>query len=85
MVIDPVLPRALDGLALNTALASRPVRVEYAVGARGVGPVSLTLNGAELPFTREANAYRTGGAIVATDVLRERLAASGNVLRVALG
>ena len=85
VVIDPVLPRALDGLALDTALASRPVRVEYAVGARGVGPVSLTLNGAELPFAREANAYRTGGAIVATDVLRERLAASGNVLRVALG
>ena len=84
VVIDPVLPRALDGLAIDTELAGRPVRVEYAVGAGGAGPTSLTLNGAELPFTREPNAYRSGGAIVATDVLRERLAASGNVLRVAL-
>ncbi|MBY0278925.1 hypothetical protein K2Z84_26625, partial [Candidatus Binatia bacterium] len=85
VVIDPVLPRVLDGLALDTALAGRPVRVEYAVGSRGAGPSSLTLNGADLPFTREANAYRIGGAIVATDALRERLAASGNVLRVVLG
>lgn len=84
VVVDPVLPRALDGLALETELAGGPVRVEYAVGARGVGPVSLTLNGSELPFTREANAYRTGGAIVATDVLRERLAPGGNVVRVTL-
>ena len=39
----------------------------------------------ELPFTREPNAYRTGGAVIAMDALQQRLAASGNVLRVALG
>ncbi|MBM4243660.1 MAG: hypothetical protein FJ148_07590 [Deltaproteobacteria bacterium] len=84
VVVDPVLPRALDGLAIDTELAARPVRVEYAVAARGAGPVSLTLNGAELPFTREPNAYRDGGAVIAMDVLRERLSATGNVLRIGL-
>jgi len=84
VVVDPVLPRALDGLAIDTELAARPVRVEYAVAARGAGPVALTLNGAELPFTREPNGYRTGGAVIAMDVLGERLAATGNVLRIGL-
>ncbi|MEW6267733.1 MAG: hypothetical protein AB1689_00380 [Thermodesulfobacteriota bacterium] len=84
VVVDPVLPRALDRLAVDTEVGGRPLRVEYAVGARGAGPVSLALNCADLPFTREPNAYRTGGAVVAMDVLRERLAPSGNVLRIEL-
>jgi cellobiose phosphorylase len=79
VVVDPVLPRVLDGLAIETELGGRPVRVEYVVGARGAGPVKLMLNDAELPFTREPNAYRNGGAVIAMDVLRERLAPAGDV------
>jgi cellobiose phosphorylase len=81
-VIDPVLPRALDGLVLDVALEGRPLRVAYRVGSRGVGPVALTLNGQPLPFAREANPYRTGGAIVSTAKLR---GAPGDVLVVELG
>jgi cellobiose phosphorylase len=84
LTVDPVLPHGLDGLAVDLALAGRPLRVEYAVGERGVGPSRLTLNGVDLPFTREPSSYRTGGAVVAMDALRARLAASGNVLCVRL-
>ncbi len=84
-MIDPVLPRALDGLAVDVVLAGRPVRVEYRVGERGAGPVALTLNGAALAFEREANPYRTGGAVVSTAALRARLGGAGDVLVVQLG
>lgn len=84
LTIDPVLPRALDGLALDTTLAGRPIRIEYQVGARGCGVVGLALNGADLPFVREANPYRTGGAVIATADLEARLAATRNVLTVQL-
>jgi len=85
LTIDPVMPRALDGLAVDFTIEARPVRVTYTVGARGCGPVSLELNGRALPFERGANPYRTGGALVPTATLRERLADRGNELTVRLG
>lgn len=81
-VIDPVLPRVLDGLTVDVVLEERPLRVEYRVGGRGAGPVALTLNGRALPFEREANPYRPGGARVSTAALR---GVPGDVLVVELG
>ncbi len=84
LTIDPVLPRVLDGLGVDVELDGRPVRITYAVGARGCDPVALELNGAALPFTRDGNPYRAGGAVVETTVIREHLRAAGNELRVRL-
>lgn len=83
--IDPVLPRSLDGMGARVELAGRAVEVRYRVGERGHGPQRLELNGAPLPFTREANPYRQGGASVAMDVLRGALRNGENELSVELG
>jgi len=83
--IDPILPTVLDGLALDLTIEGRPLRVEYRVGARGCGPTALTLNGAALPFEREANPYRPGGAMVSMATLRAGLRGTDDVLVVALG
>jgi cellobiose phosphorylase len=83
--IDPVLPRALDGLRAEVELDGWPVTVDYRVGPRGHGPRALSLNGAPLAFEREANPYREGGARVAMDALRARLAGGANLLRIDLG
>ena len=82
--IDPVLPRSLDGLTARVEIAGRLVELRYRVGPRGHGPESLVCNGAPLPFTRESNPYREGGAVVAIDAFRERLRDAGNELVVAL-
>jgi cellobiose phosphorylase len=83
--VDPVLPRALDGLRAEVELDGRPVTVEYRVGPRGHGPRALVLNGAPLAFEREENPYREGGARVAMDALRARLGGGHNALRIELG
>jgi hypothetical protein len=86
-----VLPRALDGLRAELELEGRRVAVTWRVGPRGHGPRALILNGEPLPFTREPNPYRTGGACVAMDVVRERLGdglgppGGGNRLQIELG
>src|SRR5690606_33098089 len=85
LVIDPVLPRALDGLAATVVLAGRPVRVRYRVGARGFGPQRLVWNGAPLAFAREPNPYREGGARVALDALAATRRDGGDELVVELG
>jgi cellobiose phosphorylase len=85
LVVDPVLPPELDGLRVELELAGRPVEISYRVGARGCGVQALRLNGAKLPFTRAANPYRTGGAVVAMAEVRARLHEGGNELAVAIG
>jgi cellobiose phosphorylase len=83
--LDPVLPRALDGLRARVALAGRPVELSYRVGALGHGPKTLALNGSPLSFVREAHPYREGGAVIAMDLLRERLREARNELVVEVG
>ncbi len=84
LVIDPVIPKALDGLCADIELAGKPVQVVYQVAALGFGPTALTLNGTALPFEREENPYRTGGAAVPMAVLRQLLSAAANTLEVQL-
>jgi cellobiose phosphorylase len=85
LAFDPVLPRRLDGLVLDLVLVDRPVRVRYAVGARGVGVGALTVNGAALAFEREPNPYRPGAALVATTALAAALRSDANELVISLG
>jgi len=77
--IDPVMPRSLDGLRAQVALAGGAVEVEYRVGARGCGVRGLSLDGAPLATTPMRNPYRTPGVVVAMDALR-----GGRRLRVEL-
>lgn len=84
LVVDPVIPKALDGLCADLELGGRRVKVVYRVAALGYGPATLTLNGTALPFQREANPYRTGGAAVSMAALSQRLTGAANTLEVQL-
>jgi cellobiose phosphorylase len=83
--IDPVLPPSLDGLRAEVELDGRPLSVVYRVGATGVGPRALTLNGRPLAFDVEANPYRPGGALVRTHALQRALGEGSNQLVIELG
>jgi cellobiose phosphorylase len=85
LVVDPVIPKALDGLRIELDIAGDKFEVIYSVRNSGSGPLSLGLNGSDLPFSRATNPYRTGGAEVALDTLRTKLTEGRNRLTVALG
>jgi cellobiose phosphorylase len=85
VTIDPVMPRDLDGLAVDLELDGAPVRVVYRIDAVGCGPVAVTLNGTDLPFERESNPYRPGGVSVQMAAVRERLRPRDNELTIRLG
>jgi cellobiose phosphorylase len=85
LTIDPVLPPALDGLRVEVEVAGRCLDVQYRCGARGVGPVRVTLNGSALPLTRLDNPYRSGGVVVPMRPIADALGRGGNELVVALG
>jgi cellobiose phosphorylase len=84
LVIDPVIPKALDGLEAGGELAGKRVKLVYRIAALGYGPTTLTLNGTPLSFRREANPYRLGGAEVSMAALRRLLTDGANTLQIQL-
>ena len=64
LLIDPVLPAALDGLRLNVVLLHNHLEVVYRVQGAGCGVTALQLDGRPLAFVEEAHPYRRGAARV---------------------
>jgi len=83
--IDPVIPASLDGLRARVEIGGRGVEVSYRIGPAGCGPRRVNLNGADLPFARAANPYRTGAAEVPMDRVREHLRDGANRMTVQMG
>jgi cellobiose phosphorylase len=83
--VDPVVPKALDGLRVETTLDGHAVRVLYRVAAAGYGPIAMALNGAPLPMTRAVNPYRTAGVTVPMAAIREHLGDGPSELVIELG
>ncbi|MEW6037616.1 MAG: hypothetical protein AB1648_05130 [Pseudomonadota bacterium] len=85
LVVDPVMPKALDGLRIELELAGFELEIVYSIRSSGCGPLALSLNGSDLSFSRTPNPYRTGGAEVALDTLRAASTGGRNRLAVTLG
>ncbi len=73
VLIDPVMPAALDGLRAHISLCGRPTEARYRVGPAGCGVQALRLNNAPLAFTRDANPHRPGAAVIARATLQDGL------------
>jgi cellobiose phosphorylase len=82
LIVDPVMPAALDGLKARLSFAGRPVEVLYRIARRGCGTASVNLNGADLDFIREQNPYRCGAARIAMESIMAELTGSGDRLTV---
>jgi cellobiose phosphorylase len=62
VVIDPVLPKHLDGLRFAFAIDGKPITVIYSIASDApAGVQSVTINGIEMEFRRDHNSYRPGG------------------------
>ena len=85
LVVDPVIPKSLNGLRVEMKLGGYPVEVIYHIEGYGYGPRVVNLNGADLPFTRVANPYRIGAARISMAAVRQRLTTEANRLTVQIG
>jgi len=64
LLVDPVLPAALDGMRLGATLLGHELEIVYRVRGAGCGVRSLELDGRPLAFEVEPNPYRRGAARV---------------------
>jgi hypothetical protein len=80
-----VIPKALDGLRVDLEWEGRTIEITYRIEGRGCSPKGVKLNGADLPYTRGVNPYRTGAAEIPMPAVRDRLQGGTNRLTVYIG
>jgi cellobiose phosphorylase len=85
LVLDPVIPRALDGLKVGLKWEGHDLEITYRIQGDGCGPKGVKVNGTDLPFTRATNPYRTGAAEIPISAVRDRLTAGTNRFTVHIG
>lgn len=69
LIVDPVMPSALDGMTVRVILSDLLLEITYQIGSQGCGVVTIHRNGAELAFIREKNPYRLGAARIPMDLI----------------
>ncbi len=82
LIVDPVIPAALDGLTAAFEIAGRPVEISYRIKSRGCGTTSVNLNGEDLDFVRESNPYRPGAVRIPMDAITRALTGDNDRLTV---
>ncbi|SPD76082.1 conserved hypothetical protein [uncultured Desulfobacterium sp.] len=85
LIIDPVIPKSLDGLRVDIEIADRMVEVQYHINSIGLGTASIQINGEEIPFSRILNPYRTGAAEILMDTVNQTFHGGMNHMEVFLG
>ena len=80
LVVDPVIPPSLDGLAVSLELLGKTVEVIYHIKSKGCGTMAVELNGETLDFTREKNPYRSAAACVSMHSIVSGLTGHGDRL-----
>lgn len=81
VIIDPILPRELDGLTLNFELCNKVIQIKYHYHK---DIELIELNGKKLEYTVQPNAYRTGGKAVPISIFKELLLEDNNQLDIYL-
>ena len=81
-IFDPVLPKEYDGLAAQMEFQGRNVKFIYCVSGNEKGVSRIEINGVDFEFVREANLYRTGGAIIDDSVLAAALNMECNTIKI---
>jgi len=85
LVLDPGILRSLDRLRAEMQWDDHLMEITYRIEAAGCGPKGVKLNGADLPYNRGANPYRTAAAEIPMSAVLERLTAGANRLTVHMG
>ncbi len=73
VIIDPVMPYALDGLIVSMNFMGRRVSFRYEVRVNTSGPERISINGRDAGQSTEDNPYRQGGAVIPVSLFSEML------------
>jgi cellobiose phosphorylase len=86
VVIDPVLPKSLNGLRFAFEANERSVTHVFAIGRDESAAVqSVRINGRDVAFIRQENPYRLGGAMIERSAFQALLHGKDNIVSISVG
>ncbi|GAA3561241.1 GH36-type glycosyl hydrolase domain-containing protein [Snuella lapsa] len=65
-IIDPVVPKSLDGLSASIEYKGFPLTLNFSVNKEEYHPKAIVANGQSFNYKYEDNPYRKGGAVIDT-------------------
>ena len=68
IILDPVLPRSMDGLSASLKLKNHKITLRYQVKENCFSPKTILINSKQVNFTYEDNKYRQGGAVIKSEL-----------------
>jgi cellobiose phosphorylase len=84
-ILDPVIPKSLDGLNMSINFCAYPTQFVYKVESKGFSPSKVLVNGAPVKeFSLDANPYRSGGAKIPKDKFLSYFKNEDNLVEVIL-
>lgn len=83
-IIDPVIPKALDGLSASLVYSGYPLNLNFSLKKETCHPKTIHINGKAINFTYEDNQYRKGGAEIETKKFLELLTQEENTIDIVL-
>ncbi|MCK4796047.1 MAG: cellobiose phosphorylase, partial [Spirochaetes bacterium] len=83
IVIDPVIPKKLNGLFFNFEFKDKKVEYRYNIMTNVFSPGHVVINGKKVDNTKyEDNPYRRGGLLINKDIFYELLNKEFNVVEI---
>ena len=83
ILLDPVIPKQLDGLAFDFQYGGKRVRYLYHIHGEGFSPRKVVVNGSSMQGTRYAeNPYRRGGMLISKTVFTQALDSDHNLVEI---
>lgn len=83
-ILDPVLPKNLNGLSVDINYSGFPVKFIFHISDSNFGPKAININGKGIKFSYEDNKYRLGGAVVPSETFRLMLNLQSNTVEIEL-
>ena len=84
VVIDPVLTNEMDGFSASFIFKGYKLEWNFTVKSGNFSPKDININGITVPYDKEDNPYRTGGAIIPMNVLLAYLKSGKNTIEIIL-
>ncbi len=80
LLIDPVLPKEMDGLKFDFVFEQKPITFHYRIQGESSSITSVKGNGKEIPFEKQSSPYRTGFAKVSKEQIHLLYQQNSNVI-----
>lgn len=83
VLIDPVIPKKLNGLIFESRYNTKKIKYKYIIKENSHSPKKVLINGENIEISSyDENPYRKGGALIDKKIFEEKLNSDNNMVEI---